>query len=566
MRKVFVFLFLFFICISLVYADLAELGINPLSMEIGSRPLGMGAAYAGLADDVNAVLYNPGGMAWAKGVSLSITSMTNIAAVQAYPTGYGSSFGFAVVTNKISDIPIPTGIANSESSVVLLSYGTKLSFLPQYGKQDWLQRIGIGANLKGLMGQRLTRTGFIDRSASGWDLDLGFLWKGDDWWTAGLSMQNILPARALGGGSIKWDIGGEEEGIPSVTKIAASARVIGDIDTPIFMEGRELVISGELDFSLAKQTLLRLGGEWNFSKEFYIRTGIMQQSGGQGVSSDLNFGVGYLTEKWGIDFATYREPAMGARYSYLSVLYFPQDWIVFRRLSFNQPSMILEEAIEQISLVNNAVTYDEKIEVFGKVKPGVDVYINDLRAAIGSDYSFKTVVPLHLKKNLVVVEARYESEKKTWKYKVLRKKKVELAEEKKVKEELEHAVTSEDKKTLAEKEKEILKTKEKVETLVTMGVIEVSPEADFAMDAGITRGELATWLVKASGAPLPEIKENLYVDVPATHPLAPYIFVVNKLKILQHFPDGTFRPDALVSKDEGAIIFKRIFQQTGTVR
>ena len=33
------------------YAQLAELGINPLQVEIGSRPLAMGGAFAGLADD-----------------------------------------------------------------------------------------------------------------------------------------------------------------------------------------------------------------------------------------------------------------------------------------------------------------------------------------------------------------------------------------------------------------------------------------------------------------------------------------------------------------------------------
>jgi hypothetical protein len=183
-----------------------------------------------------------------------------------------------------------------------------------------------------------------------------------------------------------------------------------------------------------------------------------------------------------------------------------------------------------ISLEDNLVTYDDKIDVFGKVKPGVEVYINGLRAAVDQDNAFKTTVPLRLGKNLVIVEARYEGEKKTWKYKVLRKAKVEVADPEK---------------------------REKVESLVTLGVIEISPGEEFVMEAGITRGELSSWLVKSADIKLPEVKEDLFPDVPKDHPLAPYIKVVADMKLLMPFPDGTFRPGAPVSKEEGTAIFKR---------
>ena len=517
-------------------AQLYDLGINPLRIEIGSRPLGMGGAFAGLADDMNSVLYNPGGLAWSKGISLSVKDLENVTAVQAYPTGFGSSVGLAVVTSRVSDVSIPTGFANSNSNVLSLSYGTKLTFLPALYKRPLFQRLGLGLSVKGLMGQTLRRTGYLDRSGTGWDLDVGLLWKGEEWWSAGLSLQNVLPAHALGGGVIKWDIGGEE-GIPMVGRLAGSARVIGDIGSPVFMEGRELLMVGEVDVSRNKPMLLRIGGEYNIDKRYYFRTGFMQQYGRVGISSDINLGAGVRFERWGIDFASFREPIQDQRVFYASFLYFPKDWILVRKLDVDRPAVMIEEPIETISLEDNIVTYDEKIDVFGKVKPGVGVYINGLRASLDKENAFKVIVPLHLGKNLIIVEARYEGEKKTWKYKVLRKARIQVADKEKV-------------ENLEQK-------KEVVESLVTMGVIEITPEADFVMEAGVTRGELSSWLVKAADLKIPEVTRDLFPDVPRDHPLAPYIKVVADMNLLMPFPDGTFRPGAVVSKEEGDAIFAR---------
>ncbi len=549
---------IFFISLKPAHAQLGDLGINPLRLELGGRPLGMGGAFAGLADDVNAAFYNPGGLAWAKGASITMRDYENIAAVEAYPSGYGASLSLGVVTQRISDISIPAGEASSSSTVINISYGTKLTFIPALYKNPFFQRFGIGGSIKALMGQTLFRSGEIDRSATGWDVDLGALWRGGEWWSVGATLHNALPANTLGGGVIKWDIGGEEEGIPAVGKLAASARIIGDIGTPIFMEGKELLLGGELNFSRSRPALFRLGAEWNFEKSIYLRTGFMQQYRGREISSDINFGIGYRLREWGIDLAVFREPVRGMHYAAISLLYLPKEWIVIRSLDIERPAVMIEKPIEMISLQDNIVTYDDKIEVFGKVKPGVDVYINGLRASVDQDNTFKAVVPLRLKKNVILVEARYEGERKVWKYKVLRKARVRIAEEKKIEEAKERAKTKEELERLARKEKEIEEKKERVETLVTMGVIEITPEAEFALEAGITRGELSTWLVKAAEMRLPEVKKDLFADVPKEHPLAPYVKVVTDLKLLRPFPDGTFRPGAIVSKEEGEMVFARL--------
>jgi len=530
------FLMIWTLAPGLARAQLNDLALNPLRIEIGSRPLGMGGAFSGLADDMNSAIYNPGGLAWAKGISLTVKDLENVTAVQAYPTGFGSSVGLAVVTSKISNIPIPAGTANSNSNVISLSYGTKLLFLPGFYQNPNINRLGVGISIKGLMGQTLRRSGELDRSASGFDVDIGMLWKGGDWWQAGVVAQNILPMNTLGGGAIKWDVGGEES-IPATGKLAASGRVIGDIGSPVFMEGRELILSGELNIHRTRPLLMRLGGELGFNKTYYVRSGFMQQHAPVGIASNINYGLGYRKDRWGLDMASYHEPASDQRVFYASFVYFPKEWIVLRKLDVERPAVMLEDPFETISLEDNIITYDDKIEVFGKVKPGVEVYINGLRASLDKENSFKVTVPLRLGKNLIIVEARYEGEKKVWKYKVLRKAKVKIKDEEKV-------ADLKDKKAA-------------VESLVTMGVIEITPEAEFVMEAGVTRGELSSWLVKSAELKLPEVTRDLFTDVPRDHPLAPYIKVVTEMKLIMPFPDGTFRPGAVVSKEEGDAIFAR---------
>ena len=541
MKRFKLLLIILLFAVSSAGAELAEIGVNPFDLEVGARPLAMGGAYVGRADDVNTILYNPGGMAWARGISLTVSDFDNITAVQAYPTGYGSSIGLAIATSKLTAIPAAGGPANFSSNILVLSYGSKLNAIPALRNKELFQQIGVGISFKNIMGQTLRRTGQTDRSATGWDLDLGALWKRSEWWWFGLSAQNLF------GGSMLWD-NGTQEAIPSSFRLGTSARIIGDIGSPIFQEGRELLLGGELDFNSAFSNLIRLGAEYGINKTHFLRGGIS--------NSHLNLGYGYRAGEWGLDLALYTEPVKNEGRFYFSVLYFPKEWILFKPLDVERPAVLLEKAFERISLEDNITTYEDRLDISGKVKPGVEVYVNGLRAYIAEDNAFNVNIPLAIGKNLVLVEARFEGEKKVWKYKVLRKAKVQLAEEKAVKLALEKTVTPEAREALKLKERELAKSREKVEELVTVGVIEITPEAEFKLDASVTRGELSAWVVKASGLPVPKVQRDIFSDVKRDNPLAPYIKVVVDWDVLRPFADNTFRPEAPVSKEEGEKIFK----------
>ena len=527
-------------------AQLSEVNVYPFELESGARPLGMGSAFVGLADDANSLLYNPGGMAWARGVSFSLKDFQNLTALQAYPTGLGSSLGLAIVNSNLTDIPIPGGTATSNSSVMVLSYGTKLNFIPALYKKDIFKTIGLGMNLKILMGETLNRTGQPDRSATGLDMDLGILWKRTEWWWFGASLQNFLPTK------LHWDFGADE-GFPASLKLGTAAHLIGDIGSPIFQEGRDLLVAGEIDVHHFSPTLLRLGAELGFNKTYFIRGGIMQQNQSGTTVTPINLGLGYRAGEWGADLVYGQEPATGNRQVSFSFIYLPKEWVVVQKLDFDRPAVMLEKAIEKISLEDNITTYDDRLQIVGRVKPGVEIYVNGLHAAVSADNNFSVVIPLEIGKNLIVVEARFEGEKKAWKYKVLRKAKITIAEEKTLSKQLSQKNLSPDaKQALEQKQEQLNKNKDKVEELVTLGVIEVTPEAEFKLDASVTRGEMAAWLTKAANLRIPKVDKDVTSDVHKDNPLAPFVKVVIDLNMIRPFPDGTFRPQAPLTKEEGA--------------
>jgi len=547
MKKIFIILIGIVFLSGVACAYLAELGIDPLLVEPGSRPLGMGGAFVAI-DDTSSGLYNAGGLAWAKGISLSFKDAGNLSILQSYPTGNNSSLGFAVINTKYTNIPMSGGgSATSSGTVVSLCFGSKLSLIAFIYDQPVFKRLGLGFTIKGLMNQTLRRTGQTDLSGTGYEVDLGALWKGGNWWNLGVSLQNMLSASG-NLGAINWS-DGTKEGLPARLKIGGAAYLIGDYDEPIRNDDQGLLLGLETDIRRNSASQLRLGGEWNYQKTYFVRAGILGQN--------INLGLGMRMEDWGIDFASYQDVILNQRSSRLSILYFPTEWIVVKKLDIQKPVIGLEDALESLSLKDDIVTYDDRIAISGKVKPGVSVYINGSNVSLGQDYAFNVVIPLRLKKNLVMIEARYEGEKKVWKYKVLRKAKIKVKEEEELKQKLKQAKTTTEKQALKAEQEKVVEKKRKLESLVTLGIVEVKPDQEFVMETGITRGELAAWIVRAAEIKLPLVNENLYKDVPQNHPLAPYIKAAVDAGIMQPYPDDTFRPNAFISKQEGEFIFKK---------
>ena len=167
-----------------IHEDAGTMGAAFLKIEAGSRPASMGGAFAGLADDANAVFYNPAGLTSIE--YRELTAMQNfwlaginnesISYVQRLGNGaFGISFlgAFAKIEERSEPTEDAIRTFNASSFAIGLSYGHKLAknvslggtvkFLSQqFDIEDWtgvagdagvllgIERLRVGASIQNL--------------------------------------------------------------------------------------------------------------------------------------------------------------------------------------------------------------------------------------------------------------------------------------------------------------------------------------------------------------------------------------------------------------------------------
>jgi hypothetical protein len=291
---------------SLAFAQAAP---DPIRIATGARPLGMGKAFVGLADDLGSTFLNPAGIANAE--RWQITSMSGklleefnyLSLSGLYPTKYGN-VGLAYVGSSITGA-LPTTIeAGSDpddpiyiidlsqtamsyyNNLFILSYGDKLKRLIDYPAFNFLndrlpnlKNANFGANLK-LYSVNLTGDGITGGGATGTEIDMGIQGNPYTWLSLGANLQNALPF-ALGG-KLSYQSGWEES-YPAVLKLGAAINVIGpDKKTYLRQLGNHRVkLLTDLDYEVSRSAkipmLFHLGIEWKPMNLIAIRTGIDQE-------------------------------------------------------------------------------------------------------------------------------------------------------------------------------------------------------------------------------------------------------------------------------------------------
>jgi hypothetical protein len=84
-----------------------------------------------------------------------------------------------------------------------------------------------------------------------------------------------------------------------------------------------------------------------------------------------------------------------------------------------------------------------------------------------------------------------------------------------------------------------------------------SPET-FKPDASITRGDFAEYITKALGIYRTNVAiEGLFSDVSINHELADAITIAVEYDIVSGYPDGTFRPEATITREEAMSMYSR---------
>ena len=96
--------------------------------------------------------------------------------------------------------------------------------------------------------------------------------------------------------------------------------------------------------------------------------------------------------------------------------------------------------------------------------------------------------------------------------------------------------------------------------LTDRGLIGGFPDGTFRPDEGLTRAQAAAMLFRVAELPPAETSTG-FSDVPAEHWAAESINAATAAGFLGGYPDGTFRPNAMLTRAEGISLFLRLSEQ-----
>ena len=180
---------------------LASVGFAQENM--GARPIAMGGAFTGLADDANAIFFNPAGIGYLQGEHATVSTkilegreFTIIGGVQrtsigSFGIGYiGSSFPLEDSTEAANLEEEGNEPARAFNQTLILSYARELNDFMVVPKS--MGRFSIGTNLKFTSSKMNNKQGISSDLGSGMDLDLAAVFKPNDNLSCGIILQNFL--------------------------------------------------------------------------------------------------------------------------------------------------------------------------------------------------------------------------------------------------------------------------------------------------------------------------------------------------------------------------------------
>lgn len=288
-----------------VYAgrdDVGTSGAAFLKINAGSRPAAMGEAFGGIADDINALFYNPAGTSklerpeftaqygsWFQGISYNMLGF-------AYPVRGIGSFGLGVVSLGVSDMEKRSADTENPES----KFGANDSAYILHYSRPVMESLSAGINVKAI------NLKIDTESASAYAADLGVLW--------------ATPVERLSAGLVVQNMGSEvkfvKEGDPLPLNIKAGFGYL----LPL---GKVSLLTAGLDFNLPRDNDMMISGGAEYKRNFMIDLNAAVRAGYKTVSqeklgglSGLTCGAGINWKQFGLDFAWVPYGDLGETYRY----------------------------------------------------------------------------------------------------------------------------------------------------------------------------------------------------------------------------------------------------------
>lgn len=256
-------------------ADVGTSGARFLRIGVGARPAALGEAFSAVADDVNAMHWNPAGLGQIEDSQASIshntwlTDISEQAVSYARPSGRSDSLGVGVRYMHMGKIQ------SFDKDDIQLEDSEAYSFaFILSGSRKFTEKFYSGSNIK------LIQRKLDEESAMGVALDLGFLYK-PGLLQLGLAVQNIGTAGAF---------------------ISKADSLPLNIKTGIagWLFNKKLILGLDFNMPSDENSYAGLGAEYSLGSILLLRAGYnMRDNSGTGVS--LGFGV--KSSGWLLDFA-----------------------------------------------------------------------------------------------------------------------------------------------------------------------------------------------------------------------------------------------------------------------
>lgn len=264
-----------------------------LKLSPGARPIGLGEAFAAVADDLSAQSLNPGGLAQLSAREVGFSHSELLAETKLDSVGYAHPLSASRGTLAASLLRLSHGAIASRDengrtsgsftasdTAVQLAYGTKL---PGFGM--------LGLNVKYLESRLAYAT------ARGMAVDLGFLRQGRGAWSWGAAVQNL-------GNGMRY--GDRTDDLPLAVAGGAAFRV-----------GGALLLSGEVRHRPHRGGLSAgIGTEYSLLPSLVLRGGYRSAMAQNNLSSGspaggLGMGFGVRLKKATLDYAITPQGELG---------------------------------------------------------------------------------------------------------------------------------------------------------------------------------------------------------------------------------------------------------------
>lgn len=258
----------------------ANTGLSFLKLGAGSRSVGMGEAYAAIANDASGTYWNPAGLANLSGTELMFThnkwlqDITNEFAAVGFRAGK-NAFGISFMSTNIGGIERRVQ-ASAEPLDVLSAHDIMLGL--SYAR--WLgENLSLGTTVKYLY-QKI----YIE-SAAGLAVDLG--------------LQYTTPLQGLKTGVVLQNFGFMSKLQEESTELPQTIRVGLAYQLPFQILSGEFLLATDWMKLLESTSHLNFGFEYNFIKYFAIRFGY--QTGFEDKGIHGGFGVRF--NRYRLDYA-----------------------------------------------------------------------------------------------------------------------------------------------------------------------------------------------------------------------------------------------------------------------